>query len=181
MKISIQKPLLKVTRGKTKNPFRPIDSDRFLIGAGNCCQLQLSAEEIPMVYAIVHQVQGGCQIEALYSEPVMLVNGVEKQFAILQPGDSLSFGAYEFEYLLDQAEHVLRATDVADQQVQPVVKQSVVPMQSEPVSLIPAVPEKIEDLTASELVARIEKELELLDELEQDELEQESEISRKIA
>ena len=179
MKISIQKPLLKITRGKTKNPFRPIDSDRFLIGAGSCCQLQLSAPEIPMVYAIVHQIQDGCQIEALYSEPAMLVNGEHKQFAILQAGDRLSFGPYEFEYLLDQTEHVLRTTEEN-------LRTSVVgdpQSQSDPSadSLIQPVPAKIEDLSVPELVARIEKELALLDELEQEEQQEETEASRKIA
>ncbi len=174
MKVEIRKPLLKITRGKTKFPFRAIESDRFLIGAGNCCQLQLSAENIPMVYAIVHQVQGGYQIEALHSEPPMLVNGTKQQFAILQAGDRLSLGAYEFEFLIDQAEHVLRATQ---EEAKETASQ---PILTEPRTLIPSVPTKIDELTASELVSRIEKELELIDQLETED-EQQSEKPRKIA
>lgn len=174
MKVKISKPVLKITRGKTKFPFRKIESDRFLIGAGSCCQLQLSAEEIPMVYAIVHQVQGGYQIEALHSEPAMLVNGTRQQFAILQPGDKLTLGVYEFEFLIDRAEHVIRAMqegthEVAEKHPDP-----------KPQSLIPPVPVKIDELTASELVSRIEKELELIDQLEAEE-KQETESPRKIA
>ncbi len=174
MKVKISKPVLKITRGKTKFPFREIESDRFLIGAGSCCQLQLSADDIPMVYAIVHQVQAGYQIEALHSEPAMLVNGTKQQFAILQPGDKLTLGVYEFEFLIDQSEHVLRATQEGGQeatQQQPRVK---------PQSLIPPVPVKIDELTASELVARIEKELELIDQLESEE-EPQAKSPRKIA
>ncbi len=174
MKVKVSRPVLKITRGKTKFPFREIESDRFLIGAGSCCQLQLSAEEIPMVYAIVHQVQGGYQIEALHSEPAMLVNGTKQQFAILQPGDKLNLGVYEFEFLIDQAEHVLRATQ---EEAQGTKRQQV---QTKPQSLIPSVPEKIDELTASELVARIEKELELIDQLEEEDQQQEK-SSRKIA
>ncbi len=174
MKVKISKPLLRITRGKTKFPFRAIESDRFLIGAGSCCQLQLSAGNIPMVYAIVHQVQGGYQIEALHSEPAMLVNGTKQQFAILQPGDKLNLGAYEFEFLIDQVEHVLRATP---EEVQEVAQQ---PTHSKPQSLIPPVPEKIDELTALQLVSRIERELELIDQLELED-EQQSKETRKIA
>jgi len=166
MKIRIQRPLLKITRGKTKNPFRPIESDRFLIGAGSCCQLQLSAEEIPMVYAIVHQIQGGYQIEALYNEPRMLVNGSQKQFAILQAGDRLTLGPYEFEYLVEEAEHVLRTRAEESEQKEGSATE---PKHAPASSLIPPVPSQIEQMSASELVARIEKELELIDDLEKEE------------
>jgi len=155
--LTLKKPLLRITRGQSQYPLRAIDRDRFLIGAGSSCHLLLTHEQIPMIFAIVTPAEEGCHIEALHPVPKMLVNGQQQRSATLLSGDCLTIGPYEFEFLLQETQHALRT--VAEDS-EPLPKPTV-----EFRTVISDVPEKVQDLSAEDLVDRIARELELLEEL----------------
>lgn len=160
MKVKIKKPVIRIARGKTQFPLRAIDHERFLVGAGSSCQLQLSAADIPMIHSVISPTSQGHRIESLSPCPELFVNGAVTREALLQPGDEFSIGGYRFEYLIGEYEHEFRTTDgQRDQASKPGVTGSIYPNQIEP--------EDLEELSAADLVARLEQELELLDELGQ--------------
>ncbi|MCG6157841.1 FHA domain-containing protein [Rubinisphaera margarita] len=159
MKMRINKPVLRIVRGKTQFPVRALDVEQYLIGAGSTCHLQLSAGEIPMMFGMITPEADGHLIEAMHPEPTLLVNGGATRKAVLRPGDQFQIGTYRFEYLMAEVEHELRATDsISPRSERTKLDQSVVPNQLES--------KKLQELTAAQLVDKIEQELKLLDELD---------------
>lgn len=154
--VMLQRPVFRILRGKSQFPLRAIDTEQFLLGAGNSCQLQVSAGEIPIIYAIVHRNGADCRIEAMHPHPPLLINGVAQQSASLLPGDRVSFGPYEMEFLLVQVEHELQTVAAEPAEIPG--------MAQEWGTIIPELPNDIAALSAEELVDRIEQELALLDE-----------------
>ena len=136
---------LEVRRGKTNAPQRTVRSDRYLIGAGSNCQLQLGGEDIPILHSVLLVEEQGAHIDALVEQPVLLVNGAPRRTADLQDGDIFAIGKFEF------AVHV----------PQPAESGSAEPLDSED-DLDPET-EEMESLTAAELVERIEREQSLVD------------------
>ncbi len=158
MKITIKKPVLRIVRGKTQYPLRAIDIDEYLIGGGSSCQLQLSADGIPMIFAIIKPDADSHCIEAMFSYPELIVNGSVTRRSRLQPGDEFSIGNYRFEYLFAEVEHELRTTDGSSVPAKaPKLDQSVFPKQVTKAGT--------KHLSAAQLVEKLEQELNLLDEL----------------
>jgi hypothetical protein len=96
-------PIVQILHGKTAFPTRPINQSRFLIGAGNICQLQLGGFDIPLLHTIL-LIQGAeISCDAIVSEPALMVNGKKQRQATLQNGDILSIGTYEFQITIPAA------------------------------------------------------------------------------
>ncbi len=89
---------LEIRRGKTNFPLRPISGDRFLIGAGSHCHLQLGGEHVPMLHSLL-VIQGKtAHLEAVVSEPPLVVNGEVRRVVDLSDEDTVSIGDFEFVF-----------------------------------------------------------------------------------
>jgi len=122
---------IKILRGGTKFPQRPVDHDRYLIGGGSNCHLQLGGE-IAILHSILVQQNGSIWIDAVVSEPALIVNGNQVRETELHHGDIVDIGLFRFE--IEQSDSI-----VTDD-----------PQESEPI---------IGDATAEQLVDRIDEEL----------------------
>jgi hypothetical protein len=87
--------LLVVERGQTRFPQRPIIADRFLIGAGSNCQLQLGGT-IPFLHSIIVPEGDHLWIDAVVADPPLLVNGQQIREGELRRGDVLEIGSFVF-------------------------------------------------------------------------------------
>lgn len=85
---------LRIARGGTRFPLRPVCTARFLIGAGTNCHLQLGGE-IPLLHSLLLREFDGWTIEAIAPEPRLLVNGDEVRRCRLQPDDVVTIGPFE--------------------------------------------------------------------------------------
>lgn len=154
--VTPNQPMLRILRGKSQYPLRAIDQSQFLIGAGSNCQIQLSAGEIPMIFAVLRlDDEGCCLVEAMHSEPAMIVNGTRQRSVSLRHGDRVAIGSYEFEFLSpagNEGQNSLKLD--AFVAAQPNIPYPLI---------IPQVPADLSALSAEELVDRIERELELLE------------------
>ena len=154
--VTPNQPMLRILRGKSQYPLRAIDQSQFLIGAGSSCQIQLSAGEIPMIFAVLRfDDEGCCLVEAMHSEPAMIVNGTRQRSASLRHGDRVAIGSYEFEFLSPPGNEGQKSLKLDDF----VAAQPNIPYPL----IIPQVPADLSALSAEELVDRIERELELLE------------------
>lgn len=141
---------LEVRRGKTNSPRRPVRSNRFLIGAGSNCQLQLGGDEIPILHSVLLVEEQGAHIDSLVEHPTLLVNGAPRRTADLQNGDIFTIGRFEF------AVHVPQPTESDSLEN----LQADVEADADPEADL----DEVGKLTAAELVERIEQEQSLVNE-----------------
>ena len=134
---------IEILRGRTQYPRRPLEAERFLIGAGSSCHLQLGGEGMPFLHSLIVRTADGVLVEAFVPWPELRVNGDAVKSAALQQGDVVSIGGVEFAVHLESSLEI----DHADPLLAPV-----------PLDLADAEAEDIATLSASELVARIEAE-----------------------
>jgi hypothetical protein len=87
---------VEVRRGRTRAPRRAVRSERFLIGAGSNCQLQLGGDEIPILHSILLVNEDGAHIDAVVPWPQLIVNGSPCRTADLHDGDQFTIGKFEF-------------------------------------------------------------------------------------
>jgi uncharacterized small protein (DUF1192 family) len=87
---------VEVRRGRTRAPKRAVRSERFLIGAGSNCQLQLGGDDIPILHSILLVNEDGAHIDAVVPWPQLIVNGAPCRTADLHDGDQFSIGKFEF-------------------------------------------------------------------------------------
>jgi len=87
---------VEVRRGRTRAPRRAIKSERFLIGAGSNCQLQLGGDDIPILHSILLVNDEGAHIDAVVPWPQLIVNGTPQRTADLHDGDQFTIGKFEF-------------------------------------------------------------------------------------
>lgn len=147
---------LQVTRGKTAHPVRPISRDRFLIGAGNWCDLCLGGAQMPVLHSVIHLDGEQAWIDAVGVGADLKVNGKSTSFAQLQAGDRIEIGAFAMSFQ--------QSTEKAAQTKKPAVSSG----------LYDPIPEDLADedeadltsLSAAELVDLIESDLELVEEFE---------------
>ena len=88
--------VLKVARGSTQFPTRPISCERFLIGGGSNCQLRLGGDT-PMLHSIIITRNDRLWIDAVVPAPALIVNGQAVREAALGEGDSVEIGEFRFE------------------------------------------------------------------------------------
>ncbi|WP_437205830.1 hypothetical protein [Planctomicrobium sp. SH664] len=84
-----------IERGQTRFPERPVDRDRFLIGAGSNCQLQLGGE-MPILHSIIIPQGDHLWIDAVVASPELRVNGANVREAELRSGDLVEIGSFVF-------------------------------------------------------------------------------------
>ena len=89
---------LEIRKGKTNFPLRPISGERFLIGAGSHCHLQLGGDHVPMLHSLLVIDGQTAHLEAVIAEPPLLVNGEARRMVELQDEDIVSIGDFEFVF-----------------------------------------------------------------------------------
>lgn len=89
---------LEIRRGKTNFPLRPISGDRFLIGAGSHCHLQLGGESVPMLHSLLVIEGRVAHLEAVVAEPPLWVNGEARRSVELHDEDAVAIGDFEFVF-----------------------------------------------------------------------------------
>lgn len=85
----------RIERGQTRFPERPIDEERFLIGAGSNCHLQLSGG-MPILHSVVIASPEGLWIDSVVKTPQLLVNRQAVRESKLLSGDILEIGDFIF-------------------------------------------------------------------------------------
>lgn len=94
---------LRIERGRTRHPERPIEGERFLIGGGSNCDLQLGGD-VPIVHSVIIQTENGLWIDAISKNPQLLVNRQPIREGELVTGDLIEIGTFIFvvqERILD--------------------------------------------------------------------------------
>lgn len=152
-----QSPLVfEITQGRTESPLRPINRDRFLIGAGERCDLRLGGKDIPAVHSVVHIDGDEIWLETLADSPEVRVNGRLTRSAALEPGDELAIGSFCL---------TLHQTEAAQQKQTPkLYSASVSEILAEEEATNPLA--DVEELTARQLVDLIDQEEALIEEFE---------------
>jgi pSer/pThr/pTyr-binding forkhead associated (FHA) protein len=139
---------LEVTRGHTLYPHRPVTTSRYLIGSGVGCHLRLGGPDLPTLHSLI--VVDGKQVllESIAIEPPLVVNGRRVGSVALSHGDRIEIGPFHFTARMIPPQAAI-PTDVQR-------------LTEEPIEIAAAV----EDLSALELVDRLENELQSVDEFE---------------
>lgn len=91
-------PWLEIVRGKTSFPCRPIQKDRFLIGAGSQCDLQLGGTSTPMLHCLILATETEVSIEAFVPAPSLRIDGVATRSAELLGGELISIGGVDLRF-----------------------------------------------------------------------------------
>ncbi|MCY2967250.1 MAG: hypothetical protein NT069_27050 [Planctomycetota bacterium] len=138
--------LLEITRGRTRFPLRPVRGPRYLIGAAVTCDLRLGGEGMPALHSLITTEDQVCELEAIAAEPALRVNGQVVQSVRLKDGDVIEIGEVE-----------LTARMVAGRTPASIAPMEIAMSDDRPLS----------ELTASELVQRIEAEQYEVDQFEQ--------------
>jgi len=86
---------LEITRGRVRQPIRPVPRSVFLIGAAADCDLVLGDATFPETYAYLLVQVDSVTIRRVGEEPELLVNGEAIETAELAAGDQLAFGPFE--------------------------------------------------------------------------------------
>jgi hypothetical protein len=154
--IASESPLVfEITRGHTQSPFRPVNHDRFLIGAGERCDLRLGGEGIPAVHSVVHIDGREIWLEALVDSPDIRVNGRLTRSAALEPGDELEIGSFSLTLHRAAAHEPVPAPRIYGAPVSEILAEEELTN-----------PLDVEELTARQLVDLIDQEEALIEEFE---------------
>ena len=89
---------LEIRKGRTGFPLRPISGDRFLIGAGSHCHLQLGGDTMPMLHSLLVIDGKRAYLEAVVPEPALSVNGNVRRAVELVDEDHVTIGEFEFVF-----------------------------------------------------------------------------------
>lgn len=159
---------IEICAGKTDFPHRPMTKNRFLIGAGSNCDLQLGGNNVPMVHTLI-AVDGSALIcESVVSHPPLFINGQQVRSVELNDSDELQIGPFQFRVHITEAASSASldstpelpspeaiAADDADDWVAQVMAEAAAEK---------AAPLELEQLSAYELIELIEKDHELIEE-----------------
>lgn len=85
---------LEICRGRTSQPLRPVLSERFLIGSGDACDLQLAGSEIPTLHSLIRLDGRQARLEAVVTPPLPFVNGRPVEEGSLRDGDVIEIGPF---------------------------------------------------------------------------------------
>jgi hypothetical protein len=89
---------LEIRKGRTGFPLRPISGDRFLIGAGSHCHLQLGGDTMPMLHSLLVIDGKRAYLEAVVPMPALQVNGQARRAVELVDEDHVTIGEFEFVF-----------------------------------------------------------------------------------
>ncbi|MBT6154990.1 MAG: hypothetical protein HOL01_00730 [Planctomycetaceae bacterium] len=73
-----------------------MESNRFLIGAAEGCDLRLGGADMPPLHSIVHVDHVEALLETVTLTPPLKVNGLVVESVLLQDGDRIGIGPFEF-------------------------------------------------------------------------------------
>lgn len=148
--------VFEITQGRTESPLRPVSRDRFLIGAGDRCDLRLGGKGIPAVHSVVHVDGTEVWLETLADSPAVRVNGRLTRSAALEPGDDLEIGAFSLRLHQTGSPESVQKPRIFGASVRETLTEEDV---ENPI-------EDLEELTARELVELIDQEEALIEEFE---------------
>jgi hypothetical protein len=86
---------LQITRGRVRQPVRPVAGPVFLIGTATDCDLVLGDKSFPEAYAYLLVQDDGVSIRRVGDGPELLVNDEPIEATALASGDRLAFGPFE--------------------------------------------------------------------------------------
>ena len=130
---------------------RPVSTPRFLIGSSSRCDLRLGGTQIPPLHTLIVDDGADVWVEAMAAEPPLLVNGRAETSARLADGDRIAIGPIEL------VAHVHEAASAAAAPVAETVDENLEMAADEPAA---------EELSAQELVERIEAATEMVNDFE---------------
>jgi hypothetical protein len=164
--------VLEISRGQTRNPLRPVKNNRFMIGAAACCDLRLGGTEMPPLHSILLVGDSGLWIDAVAESPALLVNGRRQKSCEVNAGDEIEIGGIGLilhrtgvsesiigiesagDDAIGQSAQILRLAENDDHE-----------LDVENFSGAPAL-NKLEELSAAELIDLLEAEEALVEEFE---------------
>ena len=88
---------LEIVRGKASRKIREVNPPVFLIGTAEDCDLVLGDLRFPEAYAYMYVTTRGVSVRHLGEGPELYINGELTESALLNDGDILELGAYEFQ------------------------------------------------------------------------------------
>lgn len=144
--------ILEITRGRTRHPRRPVLCERFLIGSSPTCDLCIGGDGIPPLHSMIVRDGGRHRWETFAPLPLLVVNGSPCDSAIVRDGDVVALGPLQF---------TVRETDEIDgfpaanaDEVDAATPSS---LDAGPSS--PDATTDVAELSAADLVARLEREM----------------------
>ena len=143
--------VLEICRGRTQHPLRPVQSQRFLIGSSPRCDLRVGGAEIPPLHALIFVDGSDIWLEAMAPAPALRVNGRAETSVRIADGDRIGIGPIEL------------VAHVPAQPVAAAPPAGQLEVGSEEEADVPAASE----LSAKELVERIEAATDLVNEFEE--------------
>jgi hypothetical protein len=143
--------VLEICRGRTEHPLRPVYAERYLIGSSARCDLRLGGQEIPPLHSLIFVDGQDVWLEAMAATPELRVNGRTQTSVRLVGGDRIEIGPIEL------VAHIPAQTE-----------NSIQPQEPQNIEIHDELPEPdVSELSANELVERIEAATELVNEFEQ--------------
>jgi hypothetical protein len=147
--------LLRISRGQTRFPNRPVLVPRYLIGASSSCDLCLAGADVPPLHSVIVRDGSRYRWEALMSRPAVRHNGRGCESFTLADGDQVSIGSVEFTV------HLGALSEIADELG---LDPSAVSVNA-PVHEPPA-PADLAEISAPSLVDRLERDLSWIDQFD---------------
>jgi hypothetical protein len=144
--------VLEIGRGRTEHRRRPVQTPRFLVGSSPRCDLCLGGTDIPPLHSMICVDGADVWLEALATSPELLVNGRPEKSVRLKDRDKLRIEP--FELIVHFAATV------------PAIALSLPTEASHSDRELPEIDEP-SDLSAIELVERIEAATQLVNDFEQ--------------
>ena len=143
--------ILEIGRGRTEHRKRPVESPRFLIGSSARCDLCLGGVEIPPLHSMICTNGAEVWLEAMSDSPELLVNGRAEKSVRLKDQDRVRIEP--FELIVHLPANTSVAQSAPSETLQSAEQESRSPEPSE--------------LSALELVERIEVATQLVNDFEQ--------------
>lgn len=140
---------LRIADSDAKFPIRPVSEGTFLIGHGTACDLRLGDDQVSALHSIMRVTRSSASITLMSDYPELIVNGEPVSRSILRDGDIVEIGEVRmvFRFVAENLDSQSEETALADSTAETL-----------------AVPNA--ELTAAELVTGLEKEFQLLGELQ---------------
>jgi hypothetical protein len=143
--------ILEIGRGRTEHRKRPVESPRFLIGSSARCDLCLGGVEIPPLHSMICTNGAEVWLEAMSDSPELLVNGRAEKSVRLKDQDRVRIEPFELIVHLPANTSVARSAPSETPQSAEQESKSAEPS----------------ELSAHELVERIEAATQLVNDFEQ--------------
>ena len=154
---------LEVRDGETDQPIRPLCGDRVLIGGGSQCAIQITADGVAMVHAVMTRTEAEWHLESFAADPAVLVNGEPIRERRLRSGDLIGLAGVNL--VLRTAATAVQSAAVPDAPDAPDA-----PDVGTSAATLPLFAEvHPSEMTAAELVDALGDELAMLAELGEDE------------